>query len=105
MDHPLHVDGVALYAVLREGLGRPAVQFGLAVFCIQLALNVIWSLVFFGRRSPLGGLVVILILWLTIMSTIIVFLPVSVIAGILLVPYIAWCSVATALNYDIMKLN
>jgi len=97
--------GISLYLVLRVGLGNPQVQLGLVIFCAQLALNVAWSYVFFGRRSIRGGLASIVALWVSILLAIISFLSVSTLAGLLLVPYIVWTSVATLLNYSIMKLN
>jgi benzodiazapine receptor len=97
--------GISLYLILREGLGNPQVQLGMGIFGIQLVLNVIWSFVFFGKKSLLGGLVAILGLWVAILLTIISFLNVSQLAGLLLVPYILWSSFAAILNYSILKLN
>jgi benzodiazapine receptor len=97
--------GISLYLILREGLGSPQVQIGLGIFGIQLVLNVLWSFVFFGKKSILGGLVTIAVLWVAILLTIISFLNVSLLAGLLLVPYILWSSFAAILNYSILKLN
>lgn len=97
--------GISLYLILREGLGDPHVQIGLGIFGIQLVLNVIWSFVFFGRKSILGGLRVIGVLWIAILLTIISFVNVSLLAGLLIVPYISWSSFAAFLNYSILKLN
>jgi len=97
--------GISLYLILREGLGNPQVQVGMGIFGIQLVLNVLWSFVFFGKKSLLGGLVAILGLWVAILLTIISFLNVSQLAGLLLVPYILWSSFAAILNYSILKLN
>ena len=97
--------GVSLFLMLREGLGNPQVQLGFGIFGIQLVLNVFWSFVFFGRKSIFGGLVTIMVLWVAILLTIISFLNVSALAGLLLVPYILWSSFAALLNYQILKLN
>lgn len=97
--------GVSLFLMLREGLGNPQVQLGVGIFGVQLVLNVIWSFVFFGRKSIFGGLVTIIVLWIAILLTIISFLNVSVLAGLLLVPYILWSSFAALLNYQILRLN
>jgi len=97
--------GISLYLILREGLGSPQVQLGMGIFGIQLVLNVLWSFVFFGKKSLLGGLVAIVVLWVAILLTIISFLNVSQLAGLLLVPYILWSSFAAILNYSILKLN
>lgn len=77
----------------------------LALFGVQLLLNTLWSIAFFGLRSPLAGFVVIILLWLAIAATIAQFLPLSRPAGLLLVPYILWVSLAAALNLAILLLN
>jgi len=74
-------------------------------FFIQLALNALWSIVFFGLQSPLLGLVTIIPLLLFIMLTIREFWKISRNASWLLVPYIIWCLFATFLNYSIFVLN
>ncbi len=97
--------GVSLSLVLEVGLGHPGVAAAVAIFAVQLALNVLWSLVFFGRRSLKGGLWIILAMWAMILATIISFYPISLLAAVLLVPYLAWTSFATLLNYSAVKLN
>jgi translocator protein len=97
--------GVALYLVAREGTGKKPVQLGIIIFAAQLTVNVIWSLVFFGLRSPLSGLVTILVLIALVVATMYFFYKVSRTAAGLLVPYIAWLCVATYLNAMILVLN
>jgi tryptophan-rich sensory protein len=97
--------GISLFLVLRKGWERRDVQIGTAVFGIQLVLNILWSYLFFGLRSPLYGLIGIVALWIAILATIVWFFRISRPAAILLVPYIAWVSIATALNYSIYILN
>ncbi len=97
--------GISLFLVLREDWERRDVQIGTAVFGIQLVLNILWSYLFFGLRSPLYGLIGIVALWIAILATIVWFFRISRPAAILLVPYIAWVSIATALNYSIYVLN
>lgn len=97
--------GIATYLIWQEGPENPDVQVALVVFSIQLVLNVLWSVVFFGLESPFGGLIVIAALWGAILLTIIRFLPVSLAAGLLLLPYIAWVSFAAVLNVAIYVLN
>lgn len=97
--------GVAAFLVWRRGLRSSQPRKALTLFAVQLVLNVLWSAVFFGLRSPLGGLVAIIILWLAILLTIVYFMKVSRTAGLLLIPYIAWVSVATALNLSIVIMN
>ena len=64
-----------------------------------------WSVLFFGLRSPLFGLVEIVVLWIVILVNIWMFYRVSKTAGLLLVPYILWVSFAAVLNYSIWALN
>ena len=97
--------GIALFLVWREGLENNDVKVALGVFGVQLILNVLWSVVFFGLNSLLGGFIIIIILWITILTNIIVFYRVSKPAGLLLVPYIIWVSIASYLNYSVYILN
>ena len=77
----------------------------LSIFGIQLALNVAWSGIFFYKRKLLGGLVEVLVLWTAILVTILSFWGVSNTAALLLLPYIAWVSIASYLNYTVWRLN
>ena len=96
---------VAAWRVWQKGLAHPGVRRALAVFIAQLLLNALWSPVFFGLRAPLAGAVVIILLWLAIALTIALFWNVSRSAALLLIPYILWVSLATALNISIYLLN
>jgi translocator protein len=89
---------VAAWLVARRGLHRPDVRRALAAYGVQLALNLAWSLVFFGLESPVGGLVVIVALLGGIVLTILLLRPIDRRAALLLVPYLAWVGYATALN-------
>jgi benzodiazapine receptor len=75
------------------------------LFAIQLMLNVLWSFMFFGLKSPLYGLIDILVLLVAIILTVYVSYKISVVAAILLIPYLVWVSFATILNYNIFLLN
>jgi len=96
---------VAAFLVWKQGFGAPGVKLALAVFLVQLVLNALWSILFFGLRSPLTGLVDIVALWLAILATIVLFFQVSTAAGILLLPYIGWVTFAALLNAAILRLN
>jgi translocator protein len=96
---------VAAFLVWKQGIGAAGVKLALSVFLVQLVLNCLWSILFFGLRSPLAGLVDIVALWLAILATIVLFFRVSVPAGVLLLPYIAWVSFAAILNAAILRLN
>lgn len=74
------------------------VQIALTWFGAQLVLNVAWSVAFFGLRSPVGGLAVIVVLWWAIAGTIVAFAPIALVAALILVPYLAWVTFATVLN-------
>jgi tryptophan-rich sensory protein len=97
--------GIALGLVWDKGLTNKGVRTAVAVFCVQLTLNVLWSIVFFGTQSLFYGLVIIIVLWVVIAVTIVVFYRVSNRTGLLLVPYICWVTIATALNYYVWLLN
>ncbi|MFA5077669.1 MAG: TspO/MBR family protein [Candidatus Micrarchaeia archaeon] len=74
-------------------------------FGAQLALNVLWSIAFFGLHSPLYGLLVIVPMWILIAATIWKFNPISRNAALLLIPYILWTTFAAYLNYSVFALN
>lgn len=71
----------------------------------QLALNFIWSFLFFSLRSPALGLIDIVLLWLLISLTIIKARPVSPLASLLMIPYLVWVTYAASLNAGIWLLN
>ena len=97
--------GTALFLIWRKGLGRKDVQIAIVVFAVQLAINVVWSVVFFGGHNIFGGLVLVLLLWIAIFINILVFYRISKPAGILLVPYLIWVSIASYLQYNLFILN
>lgn len=72
---------------------------------VQMALNFAWTAVFFGLQAPLAGLVVIAALIVAVAVDAIVVARASRVAAWLLVPYLAWCGFATALNVGILVLN
>lgn len=97
--------GISAFLVWRKGLRTPGVRSALMIFLLQLALNSLWSIVFFGHRSIVGGLVVIVVLWLVILWTIIRFFTISKPAAAWLIPYIVWVSFAFILNIALAVLN
>ena len=84
---------------------KRGIKIALSLFGIQLVLNTLWSIIFFGLHSPGGALIEIVFLWLAILATIIAFAKISRPAAWLLVPYILWVSFAMYLNYTIWMLN
>jgi benzodiazapine receptor len=81
------------------------VRWTLGIFGLQLLLNVLWSVIFFGLRRPGRALVDITLLWLAIVATAVAFWPHDPIAALLLLPYLAWVSFAAILNLSIYRLN
>ncbi|MBI2483488.1 tryptophan-rich sensory protein [Candidatus Uhrbacteria bacterium] len=97
--------GVAAFLVWQRGWERRPVRVALGVFLGQLVLNALWSVLFFGLRSPVAALGEIVVLWVAILATIIAFARISRPAAYLLIPYIVWVSFAGVLNYQIWQLN
>jgi benzodiazapine receptor len=97
--------GVAAFLVWRKGTGNRQIRLALVVFLVQLVLNTLWSVAFFGLASPLYGLIVISVLWVAILVTIVLFFRISEVSSILLWPYLLWVSFATVLNSSIWLLN
>jgi benzodiazapine receptor len=96
--------GIALVLVRRQPT-TPSRDAAEAVFGLQLALNLAWSFVFFGARSPRGGVAVIAMLWASIVATIATFWRVDRRAALLLAPYLGWVSFASLLNAEIARRN
>ena len=85
------------------GLGGALIPF--ILFVAQLLLNAAWTWLFFGRHRIRGALIDIAVLWVTILVTLIFFGRLEPLAGILLLPYLAWVSFAMLLNWTIWRLN
>jgi len=96
--------GISLFYVWRRP-DHPQFKKALIFFFVQLILNVLWSLAFFGLRLPLLGLMDIILLWMVILLTIQHFLKVSKFAGALLLPYLIWISFAALLNFTLWIQN
>lgn len=97
--------GIAAYLVWREGISKRRVQIALVVFVVQLILNLLWSVLFFGTHSLVGALIEVILLWGAILATIVSFATVSRLAAWLLVPYLLWVSFAAYLTYSFWVLN
>lgn len=96
--------GISLFWVY-EKKSNKMFKTAMIIFGTQFVLNILWNFLFFGLENPLYGLVEIIILWLAIAATIITFYRISKKAGIILLPYIIWVSIATALTYYVLILN
>ncbi len=87
----------------QEGLAGAAFPF--AVYGAQLLLNAAWSALFFGLRRPDLAFGEVILLWLSILATILVFRPLNGLAAALLLPYLGWVGFAGMLNFAIWRLN
>ncbi|NYF91869.1 TspO/MBR family protein [Tunturiibacter empetritectus] len=99
---------VAAWLVWRtptSGSNSTSRRSGLILFALQLLLNFLWTPVFFRFHQLLPALVVILCLWGLILLTALRFWKVDRLAGGLMLPYLVWVTFATALNYEIYRLN
>ncbi len=97
--------GISLYLVWIAKVDKKIKRQAIILFFIQLGLNALWSILFFGLKSPSAAFVGIALLWIAIFLTIRNFLQISKTAGWLLVPYLAWVSFATILNLTMVLLN
>lgn len=95
---------VAAWLVWRRA-GLLGAALPLALFGIQLGLNLAWSIIFFGLKNIGLAMVDIVLLWLAIAATTFAFWRVSVLAGWLFVPYLAWVTFAAVLNFSIWNMN
>ena len=98
------VIGVAAWLVWRVN-GFHHARWALTLYIVQLALNALWSWLFFGWHRGALAFADILLLWLLIATTLIAFYRVRALAGWLLVPYLTWVSFASVLNYAVWQLN
>lgn len=95
--------GASLYLVWHKDTTKH--KWAVRAFYIQLALNVFWSIDFFALRSPLLGLIDILLMTTAIVWTIVLFYRHSKLAAYLLIPYLLWVLFATYLNWSVLILN
>ena len=84
---------------------KEIVKKALTFFAIQLALNALWSYLFFGLKNPMLAGVEVILLWLMIFETYSKFVKIDKIAGYLFIPYLLWVSFASVLNISIWWLN
>ena len=84
---------------------KEVVKNALIFFAVQLALNALWSFLFFGLKNPMLAGLEIIILWLMIYETYLKFTKINKIAGYLMIPYLLWVSFASVLNASIWWLN
>jgi len=97
------LQGIALYLIISAKSKH--ISRAVVLFMLQLILNLLWSIVFFGLHQPLWALIEIMFLWLFVLATMLEFFKHSPPAGKLLLPYLAWISFAMALTAGVVYLN
>lgn len=95
---------VSGWLVWREA-GFAGATLPLAVYGLQLVLNAAWTPIFFGLHRPNLAFLNIVLVWLSIVATMLLFYPINAVAASLLLPYLAWVTFAAALNFAIWRLN
>ena len=98
-----------LYLCMAGAGARVAVMDGsglaLSLWALQIALNTLWTPVFFGLRRIRAGLAVLVALWLSVAACMVALFSLDMIAGLLFLPYLGWVTVAGLLNYAVLRLN
>ncbi|KAE9646003.1 TspO/MBR family protein [Pseudomonas sp. PB106] len=83
----------------------PGSQTVLALWAAQIALNTLWTPVFFGAHQVLAAMVILVLLWLVVAAMVVLALQLDLVTGLILFPYLAWLCVAAALNFSILLKN
>ncbi len=78
---------------------------GLALWSVQIAFNTLWTPVFFGLKRMRAALGVMVFLWASVAATTVAFFQLDLWAGLMFLPYLAWVTVAGALNLSVVRLN
>ena len=97
--------GVSLFLVWTTKASKKVKKKAYWIFGVQIVLNAMWSVAFFGAQNPGLAFIVIALLWISIILNIIEFYKIKKSAGYLLVPYFLWVSFASVLNLAIWILN
>ncbi|PWB39387.1 MAG: sensory protein [Rhodocyclales bacterium] len=96
--------GVSAWLVWRER-GFAGARAALALFIVQLAVNALWSWLFFAWRLGGPAFAEVLLLWCLIVATVIAFRRIKPLAAVLLLPYLAWVTFASTLTHAVWRLN
>jgi tryptophan-rich sensory protein len=98
--------GISLFFILEHGIDKKRMQTkAILIFAAQMVLNIFWSILFFGLKSPLLGLIDIILLDIAVIYMIIEYYKIRKEAAYLLIPYVFWILFATYLNFSILMLN
>lgn len=99
----------ALYFCMALSASRVAVLPGsgqaLAFWGLQIALNTLWTPIFFGLHRIRAAMVVISLLWLAVAATMVAFLQLDLWSGLLFLPYLIWVTIAGTLNFTVVRMN
>lgn len=95
----------AFWRILRLPADTHGRRSAIVWFIAQISLNALWSVAFFGCRSPEAGMVIIVALLLAIVGNMVAFWRLDRLAGWMFPPYLAWVAFASVLNLAIMRLN
>ena len=108
-DRVFPITWMVLYITMSIAAARVAVLDGnahaMAFFALQIALNTLWTPIFFGLRRLGGGMAVLVALWLAVAATLVSFWQLDWIAGALFIPYLIWVTIAGALNFSVWRRN
>ncbi|HUQ97638.1 MAG TPA: TspO/MBR family protein [Chitinophagaceae bacterium] len=97
--------GIALYLIWQRQTNATQKKQAIIFWIVQLILNAAWSFLFFQQHAIGLALIEIILLWIAIFITILLFARINKTAAWLLVPYISWVSFASLLTYAIWRLN
>ncbi|NEX44700.1 tryptophan-rich sensory protein TspO [Pseudotabrizicola algicola] len=96
---------LAAMRIAMQAGAEPGVGQALGFWALQIALNTLWTPVFFGLKRMKAGLVVLSLLWLAVAATLVAFWRIDPVAGMLFAPYLLWVSIAGALNASVLRRN
>ncbi|MBQ8404514.1 MAG: tryptophan-rich sensory protein [Clostridia bacterium] len=97
--------GIASYLVITSGEAQKHINTAITFYAVQLIFNFFWSFFFFNLKLYFFSFAWLIVLWLLIIATLVLFSRVSKTAGYLLIPYLLWVSFAAYLNLGIALLN
>jgi tryptophan-rich sensory protein len=83
----------------------PGSQVVLGLWAAQIALNTLWTPVFFGAQRPFAAMVILAVLWLVVAAMVVLTVQLDLVTGLILFPYLLWLCVAAALNFSIWRYN
>jgi tryptophan-rich sensory protein len=80
-------------------------NFAIGLWALQIAVNMLWTPIFFGLRRLGDGMIVLALLWLVVAATCVAFWRIDWVSGLMFAPYVVWVTVAGALNFSVWRLN